>query len=327
MRAFEYASPATLEEAVSLLSPEWGHAEVLAGGTDLLSLMKEYVATPSRLVNIKGIAELRGIRGSNDGLRIGALVTIEELLASDAVKREYAAVHQAAAGISSQQIRNMGTAGGELLQRPRCWYYRQGFGLLARDERGQPLAPKGDNRYHAILGNTGGAAYFVSPSSLAPALVALEARAKLVGPAGAREVELERFFVIPQKDGEREHALRPNEILTEVLLPSARDVRSATYEVRQREALDWPLAAASVALRMNGGAVESARIVLGHVGPKPWLATQAGAMLSGKSLTAEMAAAAGEAAVREAQPLSRNQYKVTLARVAVKRALIAAQGA
>lgn len=326
MRAFEYANPQTLEEAVGLLVPEWGQTEILAGGTDLLSLMKEYVATPARLVNIKGIAELRGIQETHDGLRIGALVTIEELLESDAVKKHYGAVHQAAAGIASQQIRNMGTVGGELLQRPRCWYYRQGFGLLARDEHGQPLVPQGDNRYHAILGNAG-PAYFVSPSSLAPALVAIEARAKLVGPAGAREVALEEFFVIPQKDGQREHALNSNEILTEILLPPAHGVSSATYEVRQREALDWPLAAASVALRMNGGEVKSARIVLGHVAPKPWLASQAGAMLDGKNLTAETAAAAGEAAVRDAHPLSRNQYKVTLARVAVKRALIAAQGA
>jgi xanthine dehydrogenase YagS FAD-binding subunit len=212
----------------------------------------------------------------------------------------------------------MGTAGGDLCQRPRCWYYRQGFGLLATKD-GQPLVPDGENKYHAIFG--GGPAYFVSASSLGPALIALGASVKLVSAKGSRDVPAAKFFVIPKDEKTREIALRPNEILTEINVPGAA-TKSATYEVRQKEALDWPLAAAAVALVMNGAAVTSAKVVLGHVAPTPWETAAAGKYLAGKTITAATAEAAGKAAVEGAQPLSQNAYKVQLARVAVKRALL-----
>jgi len=297
---------------------------VLAGGTDLLSLMKDHVIAPKRLVNLKEITELKGIRARAEGLAIGALVTLQELWDSKTIREQYPAVAEAARGVSSPQIRAMGTAGGDLCQRPRCWYFRSGFGLLAQDLQRNPLVPAGDNRYHAILGNNG-PAYFVNASSLAPALIALGAKARLFGPNGQREVALAEFYVIPGSPGERETVLKPNEILTEVVLPaSARGFRNATYEVRQKEALDWPLATASVALRFSGGKVASACIVLGHVAPIPWPAREAEKGIEGKSVTEQTAAQAGEAAVRGARPLSRNNYKVQLARVAVKRAILEA---
>ena len=320
MQAFEYASPATLKEAIALLGPKWGEAAVLAGGTDLLSLMKDYVDTPKRVVNIKGIKDLGGIAKAAAGLRIGALVTFDEMLASADLK-PYPAILAAVRGVSSPQIRNMGTVGGDLCQRPRCWYFRGGFGLLARHE-GKNLAEDGDNRYHAIFGN--GPARFVSASSLGPPLIALGARITVAGPAGNRTVTAEKFFVSPKSDSDREIAIRPNEIVTEVILPAAG--RNATYEVRQREALDWPLATASVALRMKGSSVASARIVLGHVAPTPWVAAGAEKFLAGKSLTQDVAEEAGKAAAADAKPLSGNAYKVQLAKVAVKRALLAAAG-
>jgi xanthine dehydrogenase YagS FAD-binding subunit len=324
MEAFEYANPTTKEEAVALLASRWGETEILAGGTDLLSLMKNYVATPKRVVNIKGIKELGGIRASAEGLVLGAVATLQDILENKMIREEYPALAQAAEGVSSPQIRNMGTAGGDLCQRPRCWYFRNGFGLLARDDQGRALVPEGDNRYHAILGNDG-PAYFVHASSLAPALIALGAKARIFGAAGHREVALSDFFVIPKSDTERETTLRHNEILTEIVIsPGSRGLRNATYEVRQREALDWPLATASVALKMQGLKVADARIVLGHVAPIPWLATEAGKQLAGQSISEETAARAGEAAVRGAKPFSGNRYKVQLARVAVKRALLAA---
>jgi xanthine dehydrogenase YagS FAD-binding subunit len=214
----------------------------------------------------------------------------------------------------------MGTVGGDLCQRPRCWYYRQGFGLLAMKD-GKSLVPGGENKYHAILGNSG-PAYFVSASSLGPALVALGAKIKLVSAKGSREVTAEKFFVTPQMENSREIALMPNELVTEIVVPAAG--RNATYEVRQKEALDWPLAAASVVLRMKGTSVASAKIVLGHVAPTPWAATDAAQSLAGKTITAETAEEAGKAAVAGATPLSQNAYKVTLAKVAVKRALMEA---
>jgi xanthine dehydrogenase YagS FAD-binding subunit len=322
MQAFAYASPATLQEAVALLAPRWGEADILAGGTDQISLMKEYIHTPRRVVNIKGLKELAGMAKTAAGVRIGALVTFEEMLTSPLLK-EYPAITTAVAGVASPQIRNMGTAGGDLCQRPRCWYFRKGFGLLAKDASGKALAPDGENRYHAIFG--GGPAWFVSASSLGPALVALGAKVKAVSAKGTREIPVEKFFVAPTDDGAREIALAPNEILTEILVPPARG-RNATYEVRQRETLDWPLAAASVVLRMKGTVVASARVVLGHVAPVPWVAKDAEAMLAGKTITVDVAAEAGERAVAGATPLSQNAYKVQLARTAVKRALLEAAG-
>jgi len=323
MQAFEYANPATLQEALGMLGSKWGESNVLAGGTDLISLMKEYIETPKRLINIKGIKELGGIQSSKTGLRIGSAVTLEELAENAEVRKSFPSLAEAARGVASPQIRNMGTVGGDLCQRPRCWYFRQGFGLLGMKD-GQSLVPDGENRYHAILGN-GGPAYFVSASSFGPALVALGAKVRLASASGHREVAASKFFVTPQNENSREIALLPNEILTEIIVPHE-GTKNATYEVRQKQALDWPLAAASVALKMKGSTVSSARIVLGHVAPTPWEATQAGQALAGKAVTAESAEEAGKAAVADAKPLSGNGYKVQLARVAVKRALLEAVG-
>jgi xanthine dehydrogenase YagS FAD-binding subunit len=324
MQAFEYANPSTVQEAVGLLASSWGEVDVLAGGTDLLSLMKDYIHTPKRVVNIKGIKELGGIQKTGAGLRIGATVTLDELLDNSAVRSEYPSLVTAARGVSSQQTVNLGTVGGDLCQRPRCWYFRLGFGLLAKDKNGKSLAAEGENRYHAIFGS--GPAYFVSASSLGPALVALGAKVKLVSSSGSRELDAEKFFVIPADDASREIALQPNEILTEVIVPSAQGVRNATYEVRQKEALDWPLVTASVALKMTGNRVASASVVLGHVAPIPWPAKKADQALAGKSVTESVAQQAAEAAVSGAKPLTQNGYKVQLARVAVKRALLSAAG-
>lgn len=321
MQAFEYANPTTIQEAVGLLGSQWGEADVLAGGTDLISLMKDYIHTPKRVVNIKNIKELGGIGKAGGGLRIGAAATLDELMSNALVRAEYPSLLEAARGVASPQIRNMGTVGGDLCQRPRCWYFRQGNGLLAQ-QNGQSLVPTGENRYHAIFG--GGPAYFVSASSLGPALIALGAKVKLVSASGNREVDAAKFFVVPQNANSREVALLPNELLTEIIVPAARGKRNATYEVRHRDAVDWPLATASVVLTMKGNSVGSARVVLGHVAPTPWVATQAEQMLAGKSITEDVAMQAGEAAVANATPLSQNAYKVQLAKVAVKRALLEA---
>jgi xanthine dehydrogenase YagS FAD-binding subunit len=323
MRAFEYASPGTKEQAVALLGPSPRDAAVLAGGTDLLALMKDEVVTPKRVVDLSGIEELRGIRYDRaGGLRLGALATFEELLDHAELRKTYPSLWAAVEGVRSPQIRSVGTVGGDLLQRPRCWYYRSGFGLLAQ-EGGRSMVVDGDNRYHAIFG--GGPAYFVSPSSLGPALVALGATVRVFGAKGARDVPADAFFRTPKTSDEREHQIGPDQIVTEVRVP-APSGPNATYEVREKEALDWPLATASVALKMNGGTVQSARVVLGHVAPVPWVSAEAAAALAGKTVSEATARAAGDAAVKSAKPLSGNAYKVQLARVAVKRAVLAAAG-
>ena len=324
MDAFEYASPATVKEAIALLGSDWEDASVFGGGTDLISLLKDDVVETKRLVNIKKVGALHAIQNVNGGMRIGAAVTVEQLISASDVRKNFPAIVDAAEGIRSPQLHNMSTVGGWLCQRPRCWYYRNGFGLLALDKNGQSLVAQGDNRYHAIFGNSG-PAKFISPSSFGPVLIALGGEIRIEGPKGARNVAAGDFFVIPQKQGEREHAIAPNEIVTEITIPAAsRGMRNALYEVRPKEGLDWPITTAAVALRMRGDTVESARIVLGHVAPKPWPAEDAAKWLAGKTINEENAAKAGDAAVQGATPLSRNAYKVQLARVSVKRALLAA---
>ena len=326
MQAFEYASPATKEQAVQLLAgAPAGRAAALAGGSDLLALMKDGVEAPARLVNLKSIGELRGVRYSPEaGFRIGALTTIDELASDAAVRLDYPVVAEAAGRLAGPQIRNVATVGGNLCQRPRCWYFRNGFGLLPQRD-GKSMVLEGDNRYHAILGN-GGPAYFVSPSTLAPVLIALDAQVALHGPGGERRIPLESLYHIPVAEGEREHDLKPGEVVTEVTLGPPAGRLIASYEVRQRETLDWSLATASVALEMDGGQVKRARVVLGQVAPIPWTAKEAEQYLQGKGVDEDVAAKAGEAAVQGAKALSRNRYKIQLARVAVRRALLAAAG-
>ena len=323
MQNFEYANPTTLAEAFSALGTSWGEADVLAGGTDLLSLMKEYLHSPKRVVNIKNIKELGGISGAGQYLRIGATVTLDELASNAMVKAKFPSLRQAALGITSPQLRNMGTVGGDLCQRPRCWYFRRGNGLLGQDANGKSLIATGDNKFHAIFGS--GPAWFVSASSFGPALIALGAKVTLQSAKGKRDVPVEQFFVSPKSNAEREVALQPNEILTQILVPMASG-NNATYEIRQREAVDWPLSAASVNLNIVAGTVKSATIVMGHVAATPWRASQAEQMLIGKKIDAAVADSAGTAAVANATPLSQNSYKVQLAKVAVKRAILAAAG-
>ncbi len=325
MQAFSYVSPTKKEEVAGLLGKSWGEVEILAGGTDLLSLMKDDIATPKKLVNIKQVAGIHAISNENDGLAIGALVTLDQLSNAGDVKQRFPVLAMAAGEAASPQIRNLATIGGNLCQRPRCWYFRTGHGLLAQKD-GKSLVLQGDNRYHAVLGNDG-PAYFVSPSTVAPVLIAYGAVVRLQGPRGTREVPAEKFFVIPQEAGEREHNLRPDEFVTGVWLPKvAGEVRAGHYEVRQKEAFDWPYATAAVALTMNGSTVQKARVVMGHVAPIPWLSLEAEQTLLGKAITQATADAAAQAAVSKAKSLGHNTEKIHLARVAVKRAILAAAG-
>ena len=323
MRPFEYASPASTQQALQLLGNSWNDAAPLAGGTDLLSLMKDDIVAPKRLVNIKELVELRGVTVGKQGLRIGALTTIQELADDARVRRAYPVLATTAGEIAGPQIRNMATIGGNLCQRPRCWYYRAGFGLLAQNQNGDSLVPNGDNRYHAILGNSG-PAYYISPSTLAPLLIALNASVRLVGPNGKREVPLDKFYLIPKSKNEREHDLKPNEIVTEVIVPPLAGAKAATYEVRQKEAMDWPLALAAVVLNIKANKVTSARVLMGAVAPIPWRSPEAEAALVGKTISEEVAQAAGAAAVTGAKDLGHNGYKIQIARVVVKRAILAA---
>ncbi len=323
MQAFEYASANKKEQVATLLGDQ---GAILAGGTDLLALMKDDVVTPKRLVNIKQIDGLRGISyQSGSGLRIGALTTLAELSEPKDGLSNYPMLTEAAREAASVQIRNLATVGGNMCQRPRCWYFRNGMGLLATKD-GKSMMVEGDNRYGAIFGNDG-PAYFVSPSTIAPVLIAYGAKIRLYSAkasgSGVREIPLEKFFVIPTSEGQREHDLKPDEMVIELIVPPpSKSLKTSSYEVRQRAAFDWPLSMASVALEMDGDTVKSARVVLGHVAPTPWISPEAEQALIGKSITPDTAMAAANAAVANAKPLSRNKYKITLTKAAVKRAVL-----
>jgi xanthine dehydrogenase YagS FAD-binding subunit len=323
VRAFEYASPTGLRQAVALLAEAPERTALLAGGTDLLALMKDDVVPAERVVSLKGVEELHGVRASDDGgLRIGGAVTLADLAAHPEVSRRYPALARAAGYAAGPQIRHLGTIGGNLCQRPRCWYFRLGYGI-APTKNGESMIRAGDNRHHAILGNDGNT-LFVSPSTLAPILAALGARLEIAGSGGAREVAVADLYRTPASNQEREHDLAPGEIVSALVLPaSAGDGgwRTASYEVRPGKSLDWSLATAAVALRRDGDGVGEARIVLGQVAPTPWRARGAEEALAGRRLDEDAIAEAAEAAVAGAKPLSMNRYKIQLARVAVRRAL------
>lgn len=321
MKAFEYASPSTVEEAVALLSAD--SAAALAGGTDLLNRMKDYVTTPDRVVYVKSIGGLADSQAS-DSLVLGANTTLAAIVDHDAIAERYPALRQATLEVGTPQIRHMATLGGNLLQRPRDWYFRNGLGLLGGPNRDTHAVRDGDNRYASIFMTEGNALYAFS-SSLAPALIALEATATLVGLDGERTIPVEALYRIPKSADEIELTLKPGELLTKVTIPPC-EGKNATYEVRWKQSHDWPLALASVCCILEGNRVSAARIVLGQVAPIPYRCEAAEKAITGKPLNEASAEAAAQAAVEGAKPLSMNAYKVPITKTAVKRALLTLAG-
>jgi xanthine dehydrogenase YagS FAD-binding subunit len=321
MKAFEYAAPASAELAVKALArPE---SEALSGGTDLIGRMKDYVTNPDRVVYLKDIKSLAGIEAGAGGVTIGAGTLLASILANKELSDRYPALWQATLEVGTPQIKNMATVGGNLLQRPRCWYFRSGYGLLPKKD-GKNLVREGDNRYHAIFLNDGDA-LFVNPSSLAVPLIALGAKATILGAKGERTVPVESLYQIPKKEGDRELTLAPGELLTKVTIPPSNG-KNASYEVRQKQAHDWPLVMASVNLSFAMSQVSNAKVVLYGVAPIPYRCEAAEKAIAGKPINPETATAAANAAVEGAKPLSKNGYKVALTKTVVKRALLTAVG-
>lgn len=319
MHNFEYAEPTTEAAALALLSERVGDVEILAGGTDLVGLLKKMVLAPRRVVNIMSIRSLRGVDVQDDGsVAIGAATPLRDVLAHPVVAA-YPALRQSLAGINSMQLQAQGTLGGELCQRARCWYFRSGRGYFADGGR---LVVAGDNRYHAIFDNRG-PAKFVSGARTAPAAIVLDAKFRVVGPRPGEErlISAAEFFRTPRHEGQRETVLAPNQLLTHVILPPVDGRMSAAYEVRQSVGPDYPLASAAVSLGVESGVIRGARVAIGLCAPRPWISRPAEQALLGRPANEAAAEFAAEAAVAEAAPLSRNGYKVQLARVAVKRAI------
>jgi xanthine dehydrogenase YagS FAD-binding subunit len=315
---YSYVRARDLELAIGKLA---GDGSVIhAGGTDLLVCLREEVFAASTVVSISGLEELHGIRETADGrLRIGALTTIAEVAASRVIQRHYPALAEAAGQVASPQLRNQGTLGGNICQKPRCWYYRGGFFCL---RKGGPMcyAISGQNHYHGIFGAD--RCCIVHPSDTAPALMALDATLVVAGPRVRREVKLEEFFVLPDQDVTRETILQKQEIVTDILLPMpAHDLRSSYRKVRARGSWDFALAGVALAVQLSGGRVASARVVLGGVAPTPWRSRAVEEAIMGRNLDESTIQQAGDAAVKGAEPLEHNAYKVPLLRGLVQEQL------
>jgi xanthine dehydrogenase YagS FAD-binding subunit len=324
MKNFTYYRPKTVQQAIGLLENKWGSAELLAGGTDLLDLQKEYIAQPDKVISVTGIGDLTGCEVEKDSVKIGAAVKLADIAAHAELRKLFPSLTTAAGDIGGPQIRNMGTLGGNLCQRNRCWYFRDEHVPCLLKGGNKCYAFDGENRYHAIF-TQGHYCVIVSPSTLAPALIALGASAEVAGPDGKHTVALDKFFQAPRSKEDREHILAPNDVVVSVRIPVS-GLANASYEVRHKQAYDWPVAQAAAAFKLEAGKATNVKIVLGHVAPTPRIAEAAAQVLEGKEISEESAAAAGKAASEGAKPLAHNGYKIKLVEVAVKRAILAAAG-
>ena len=320
MKPFKLAQPTSVSGAVAVAAGDFETVKMKAGGTDLLALMKERVANPDLVVNLGGIVGLDRIAKTDRGLEIGALVNIVTVAEHDGLAKEWPALAHTAEKTATPQIRNVGTVGGNLCQRPRCWYFRDETYHCVRKGGTYCFAQEGENDYHAIFGNANSA--IVHPSNLAPALIAYGAQLEIVGPKGPRTVACEDFFVTPEQDITRENVLKPNEVLTKVILPGNSGRKNSCYfEAREKQSFDYPLCGAVVSLTMTAGKVSDARVVLGAVAPIPMRRPDLEKMLAGKRVNETLIKNVADASVKGANPLGKNDYKLILLKAVLSRAL------
>ena len=318
MKTFTNVNPSTLDAAVAELKRP--NAAIAGGGTDMLGMMKEHLVTPDVLVHLRSIKGLDRVTEAGGEVRIGGLITLDDLSRHPLIKQKYTVLSEAAGSVGTPQIRNAGTLAGNVSQRPWCWYYRNAFPCYKNGGK-QCFSFNGENQFHAIFG--GGPSFIVHPSDTAPALLALDAKFRIVGPKGERTLAAADFFQLPKVDPAKENVLAHDEILAEIILPaSSTNARGTYHKELDREA--WTHAVVSVAavLEMDGGICRSARVVLGGVAPIPWRLPKVEAMLAGQRITQELAAQAGAAAIEGAQPLNKNRYKLPLTKNIVKRTLL-----
>jgi len=320
MQTFQYIQPKNLRDAASISKKEGTNAILFAGGTDVLGLIKNDVIAPSKVINLKPISGLDKIEYTESkGLKIGALATLAKIAEHPVIKKNYTVLSEAANEVASPQLRNIGTIGGNICQRPRCWYYREDFDCI---KKGGDIcyAINGKNKYHCIIG--GGPCYIVHPSDIAVALVVLNAEFTITNGKDSNKVSAEKFFVLPEQDHLCENILKPGEILTEITIPELPPATSSAY-IKFRERNVWDFAIVSVAAIVNrsGNKVNSAKIAFGGVAPKPWIDENLNNMLSGLELTDNAIEKAVGTTLKDAEPLEMNNYKITLAGNLVKKIL------
>lgn len=328
MNAFQWANAGTVEDAVKLLKPPDGkidpdeRPQAIGGGQDLLTSLKAYIVRPPRVINLKTIAGLDKIEVDDKGaLKLGATATITQLEENAQVKEKFPGLVEAAHSIATPQIRNLGTIGGNLCQRPRCWYFRLENYQCRKKGGTECFAKQGENKYNAIFG--GGKSNYVHPSDLAPMLVALDATVSIAGPDGARTIPLAEFFILPSIDVRRENVLKDGEIVTQLQVPASPLASRSTYlKFKERDSLDFAIAAVAAAVDLDGDKkVRRARIVLGGVGTIPWHVPAAEEFVAGKQLNENVVAQAAQIALSGAKPMEQNAYKIPLTQTLVRRAL------
>jgi xanthine dehydrogenase YagS FAD-binding subunit len=318
--SFSYIRARSVDEAIRYLSLDSARAH--AGGTDLLGCLRERIFDVTTVVSIAGLKELTGIRETTaGGLRIGALTTIAEVARNPIIRSKYQALSMAASEVASPQLRHQGTIGGNLCQKPRCWYYRGEFHCL-RKGGDQCFAVGGENAYHCIFG--GENCFIVHPSDTAPALVALQASVTIAGPNGKRTVAVENFHIPPTEDYTRETVLDYAEIVTEIVLPPpAEGLRSSYRKVRARRAWDFALAGVALAIAFTGDQASDCRVVLSGAAPVPWRSAEAENVIKGGQLDRDRATKAATAALKDAEPMEQNEYKIPLFRGLIEQQFVA----
>jgi xanthine dehydrogenase YagS FAD-binding subunit len=320
MNRFEWVDATSVDQALAAITSD---SVFKAGGIDLLDLMKDDISAPKRLVNIRNIQGLNEIREDEQGLHIGPLATLTEIGEHQTIQKKYTAISDAAERVATPQIRNMATVGGNLAQRPHCWYFRSEDFHCRKKGGKHCFAQDGENDYHAIFDNRTCA--IVHPSGIAIPLVALNARLQITSPKGKREVPLEEFFASPEQDVTRENILQPNELITAITVP-ATDARSSYYKQGEKESFDWPIADVAVALTMQGSRCSKASIVLGAAAPRPYRAKAAEAQLADSAINETTARKAAQQAIAGATPLANNSYKIPIFEAIIRRIILRAAG-
>jgi xanthine dehydrogenase YagS FAD-binding subunit len=321
MREFKIAEPRTADEAAALLAESSEAAALIAGGTDLIDELKSGVATASLLVDLRGVEGLAGVVKEAGGLRIGAMTRVADLAADAVIGKDYPILREAALSLATPQLRNAGTVGGNLCQRPRCWYYRDPEVVCRKKGGFNCFAYQGRNKYHCIFGGTG--CFIVFPSDLAPALISLGARAVVATVKGDRTIPLGELYALPDVDVTRETVLKKGEFIKSVGVPAPRAGQKAVYvKLKERGTWDFALVSAAVSGVVKDGTLAEVSIIMGGVAPIPWRLKRAEDALRGRAVTKALVREAAEAALKDASPLRENAYKTDLVRAALEQAVL-----
>lgn len=312
MKEFKLALPQSLDQVTSLLSTEKKGFALMAGGTDLLDELKSMIILPEIVIDLKSIPGLATIRTDKNFVSIGTMTTVAQLADSPVIQANYPGLVEAALSLATPQLRNVGTVGGNLCQRPRCWYYRDPDTICRKKGGSRCFAYRGRNKYHAVIG--GGICYIVHPSDLAPMLIALDADVTIMGPEGEKNViKLEDFFALPQKNVREENILEPYQVLSEIRIPLPKNGTKSTYhKFKERGTWDFAVVSTAVSSIISGGICEDINIVCGGLAPIPWRLRKAEEFIRGKKVTEDVVRQGALEDMAGANPLEDNGYKVDL---------------